>query len=137
MASGDVRLAAIAAESFKKFDVGSLKSAVLSPGVRTEQLAAVAQHTHEASVLEPLIRHKAVSNETLAWLAERVDPPLQDIIVTNQTRLIAAPVIVERLFANPRLSPEIRRRADEFLEEFFLKKERERDQGKDLGEATE
>ena len=42
-------------------------------------------------------------------------------------RLLEAPVIVERLFENPRLSPEIRRRADEFLEEFFLKKEREKD----------
>jgi hypothetical protein len=127
MASSDASLAAIAAESFKAFDTESLRSAVLSPGVRSEQLAAVAQHTQDASVLEPLIRHKAVSNETLAWLAERVDTPLQDIIVTNQTRLLAAPVIVERLFENPRLSPEIRRRADEFLEEFFLKQERERD----------
>jgi hypothetical protein len=137
MASGDARLAAVAAESFKQFDAESLKSAVLSPGVRTEQLAAVAQHTHEASVLEPLIRHKAVSNETLAWLAERVDPPLQDIIVTNQTRLIAAPVIVERLFENPRLSPEIRRRADEFLEEFFLKQERERDAAGEVEDVEE
>ena len=137
MVSGDARLAAIAAESFKQFDAGSLKSAVLSLGVRTEQLAAVARHTEDASVLEPLIRHKAVSNETLAWLAERVDAPLQDIIVTNQTRLIAAPVIVERLFENPRLSPEIRRRADEFLEEFFLKQERERDAAGEMEEAVE
>jgi len=137
MVSGDARLAAIAAESFKQFDAGSLKSAVLSLGVRTEQLAAVARHTEDASVLEPLIRHKAVSNETLAWLAERVDAPLQDIIVTNQTRLIAAPVIVERLFENPRLSPEIRRRADEFLEEFFLKQEREREAAGDIEEAVE
>jgi hypothetical protein len=137
MASGDARLAAIAARSFKEFDAGSLKSAVLSPGVRTEQLAAVAQHTRDAFVLEPLIRHKAVSNETLAWLAERVDAPLQDIIVTNQTRLLAAPVIVERLFENPKLSPEIRRRADEFLEEFFLKQERERDAAGETEEAVE
>lgn len=137
MASGDARLAAIGTESFKAFDAGSLRSAVLSPGVRTEQLAAVAQHTLDAFVLEPLIRHKAVSNETLAWLAERVDAPLQDIIVTNQTRLLAAPVIVERLFENPRLSPEIRRRADEFLEEFFLKQERERDAAGEVQEEVE
>ncbi len=137
MASGDAHLAAIAAESFKQFDAWSLQSAVLSPGVRTEQLAAVARHTEDASVLEPLIRHKAVSDETLAWLAERVDAPLQDIIITNQTRLLAAPVIVERLFENPRLSPEIRRRADEFLEEFFLKQERARDAAGEIEEAVE
>ncbi len=137
MASGDARLAAVAAESFKAFDTASLRSAVLSPGVRTEQLAAVATHTRDASVLEPLIRHKAVSNETLAWLAERVEAPLQDIIVTNQTRLLAAPVIVERLFENPKLSPEIRRRADEFLEEFFLKQEREREAAGEREEEVE
>ena len=137
LASGDETLARIAEESFKAFDVGSLKSAVMSEGVRPEQLAVLARRTQDASVLEPLIRHRAVPNETLAWLAERVEAPLQDILVTNQTRLIAAPVIVERLFENPRLSPEIRRRADEFLEEFFLKKERERDEGGDLEEATE
>src|SRR5512141_2765412 len=137
LASGDEVLAPVAEESFKAFDAGSLKDAVMSPGVRPEQLAVVARRTHDAFVLEPLIRHRAVPDETLAWLAERVDPPLQDILVTNQTRLIAAPVIVERLFENPKLSPEIRRRADEFLEEFFLKKERERADGKDLEEAAE
>jgi len=125
LASGDARLAGLAEESFKAFDAASLKNAVLSPGVRPEQLAVVARRTHEPSVLEPLIRHREVPDETLAWLAERVEAPLQDILVTNQTRLLGAPVIVERLFENPRLSPEIRRRADEFLEEFFLKKERE------------
>jgi hypothetical protein len=129
LASGDARLAAFAEESFKALDAASLKSAVMSPGVRPEQLDAVARRTHEPSVLEPLIRHHEVPDETLAWLAERVEAPLQDILVTNQARLLAAPVIVERLFENPKLSPEIRRRADEFLEEFFLKKEREKEEG--------
>jgi len=137
LASGDARLAPFAEESFRAFDAASLKSAVLSAGVRPEQLAVVARHTQDAGVLEPLIRHRAVPDETLAWLAERVDAPLQDILVTNQTRRLAAPLIVERLFENPRLSPEIRRRADEFLEEFFLKKEREREAAGDLSEATE
>jgi hypothetical protein len=136
LAQGDAHLAAIAEHSFKALDRASLKGAVLSPGVRPEQLAVMARRTHEPSVLEPLIRHRMVPDETLAWLAERVEAPLQDILVTNQTRLLAAPVIVERLFENPKLSPEIRRRADEFLEEFFLKKERERD-GEGLEEATD
>jgi hypothetical protein len=131
---GDPRLAPLAEDSFRALDPVSLQRAVLSAGVKPDQLAVIARRTVDALVLEPLIRHKAVSDETLVWLAERVEPSMQDIIVTNQTRLLAAPLIVERLFENPRLSPEIRRRADEFLEEFFLKKERERDEA---GEATE
>ena len=76
-------------------------------------------------MLEPLIRHHSVSDATLSWLAERIPAYLQDVLVTNQTRLLACPEIVERLFENLHLSTDIRRRADEFLEEFFLKKIRE------------
>lgn len=127
LASGNAALSESAEQSFRSFTGPDLAGAVLSKGVRSEQLDAIARRTQDPSVLEPLIRHRAVPDATLAWLAERVDGPIQDIIVTNQVRLLEAPVIVERLFENPRLSPEIRRRADEFLEEFFLKKERERD----------
>jgi hypothetical protein len=128
LARGPANLAANAERSFGAFDAAALKAAVLGTGIRPEQLDAIARRTHDPEVLEILIRHKAAPDETLAWLAETVDGPLQDIIVTNQVRLLQAPVIVERLFENPRLSPEIRRRADEFLEEFFLKKEREKDE---------
>ena len=126
-ATGDAELVEEAERTFKAFDAEALKGAVLSRGVRGDQLDAIARRCEDAAVLEPLIRHKAVPDATLAWLAERVDGPLQDVLVTNQVRLLEAPVIVERLFENPRLSAEIRRRADEFLEEFFLKKERERE----------
>jgi hypothetical protein len=128
LARGPADLAANAERTFGAFDAAALKAAVLGKGVRPEQLDAIARRTHDAGALELLIRHKAVPDDTLAWLAETVDGPLQDIIVTNQVRLLQAPLIVERLFENPRLSPEIRRRADEFLEEFFLKKEREKDE---------
>jgi hypothetical protein len=128
LAGGDAALVPTAEKTLEALDAADLKAAVLSPGIRPEQLDAIGRRARDASVLEPLIRHKAVPDDTLAWLAERVEGPLQDIIVTNQVRLLGAPVIVERLFENPRLSPEIRRRADEFVEEFFLKKEREREE---------
>jgi hypothetical protein len=118
-------LVPLAEESFRELPADALKEAVLSQGVLPGQLDAIARRTQERAVLEPLIRHKAVPFETLAFLAERVEPYLQDVIVTNQVRLLAAPVIVEKLFENPHLSADIKRRADEFLEEFFLKKERE------------
>jgi hypothetical protein len=127
LARGEATLKSLAEESFRELSPDALKEAVLSEGVRPEQLDAIARRSQEVSVLEPLIRHKAVPNETLAWLADRIEAYLQDVLVTNQVRLLAAPVIVERLFENPHLSPDIRRRADEFLEEFFLKKEREED----------
>lgn len=125
LAAGDPELVPLAEETFKTFDDAAFSSAVSSDGVRTEQLDVLARRVTDPKVLEPLIRHRVVGDETLAWLAERIGPDLQDVLVTNQARLLAAPVIVERLFENPHLSTDIRRRADEFLEEFFLKKERE------------
>lgn len=125
---GDDELKELASETFSTFDTSALRDAVGSAGVRAEQLAVIAERTEDTGVLEPLIRHRNVSDETLAWLAERIGPWLQDVLVTNQMRLLASPVIVERLFENPQLSTDIRRRADEFLEEFFLKKEREEDE---------
>jgi hypothetical protein len=128
LARGEPTLRALAEESFKSLPVDALKEAVLSPGVKPAQLDVIARRTQDVSVLEPLIRHKEVPDETLAWLADRLEPYLQDVLVTNQVRLLGSPVIVERLFENPHLSADIRRRADEFLEEFFLKKEREEDE---------
>lgn len=123
--AGDPELAGLCEETFRAFEPKALIEAVASHGVRADQLDAIARRTTDPSVLEPLIRHRGVASDTLAWLAERIEPHLQDVLVTNQARLLAAPLIVERLFENPRLSSDIRRRADEFLEEFFLKKERE------------
>lgn len=121
LSQGDPELSPLAEETFRGFVSADLKAAVESEGILPEQLDAIARRTQEEKVLESLLRQRAVSDATLCWLAERVPPYLQDVLVTNQTRLIACPDIVERLFENIRLSTEIRRRADEFLEEFFLK----------------
>ena len=123
--SKEAEFAALAEETFRTLDVGAIIGAVRMEGILPGQLDVIARRTVEPRVLEPLIRARAVPDETLAWLAERIGPDLQDILVTNQVRLLASPYIVERLFENPHLSADIRRRADEFLEEFFLKKVRE------------
>lgn len=136
LAGGNAELVPLAEETFKTFDVAAFSSAVKSDGVRSEQLDVLARRVADPKVLEPLIRHRAVGDETLAWLAERIGPDLQDVLITNQARLLAAPVIVERLFENPHLSSDIRRRADEFLEEFFLKKEREEMEKEDAAAAV-
>ena len=85
-------------------------------------LAAVAT---EPAVLEAIARNRATTDDTIIALARNaVQPLLQDVIVTNQERIIRTPAILEALFANPALSPDVRRRALEIREEFFDKKER-------------
>ena len=123
-------------ETFKALRRAALKDAVLSAGVRPEQLDG--RRAADAGRVRARAAHPAPGGRGRdARLARRArGARLQDILVTNQARLLAAPVIVERLFENPQLSTDIRRRADEFLEEFFLKKERERPRQR-LEEATE
>jgi hypothetical protein len=135
LVQGDAELVALGEETFRTFDADAIIGAVRAPEARVEQLDAIARRSHERRVLEGIIQHRAVSDTTLVWLARRVSPDLQDVLITNQARLLATPEIVESLFENPDLSTDIRRRADEFLEEFFLKKERE--EGEPLPEAEE
>jgi len=135
VAFGDLELVPLCEETFRSFEPEALLEAARAPEARPEQLDGIARRTQERRVLEAVIQHRAVANVTLVWLARRVPPELQDVLVTNQSRLLASPDIVESLFENPDLSTDIRRRADEFLEEFFLKKERE--EGLPLPEAEE
>lgn len=134
-AFGDAELVPLCEETFRSFEPEAVIEAARAREARPEQLDGIARRTQERRALEAVIQHRAVANVTLVWLARRVPAELQDVLVTNQARLLAEPAIVESLFENPDLSTDIRRRADEFLEEFFLKKERE--EGLPLPEAEE
>ncbi len=135
LAQGDAELAPLCEETYRSFDVSAILGAVRMPETRPEQLDAIALRSRERRVLEGILQHRFVANSTLVRLARQIEPELQDVLITNQARLLAAPEIVESLFENPDLSTDIRRRADEFLEEFFLKKERE--QGEPIPEAED
>jgi hypothetical protein len=135
LAQGDPEFSPLCEETFRSFDVAAVLGAVRMPECRPEQLDAIARRTRERTVLEGILQHRSVATTTLVQLAGHIEAELQDILITNQARLLAAPEIVESLFENPDLSTDIRRRADEFLEEFFLKRERER--GEPLPEAED
>lgn len=131
----DVELLPLCEETFRTFEVASLLGAVRMPECKAEQLDAIALRSRDRKVLEGVLQHRSVATSTLVRLARHIEPDLQDVLITNQARLLSAPEIVESLFENPDLSTDIRRRADEFLEEFFLKKERDR--GVPIAEAEE
>jgi hypothetical protein len=87
-------------------------------------LSRLMNATSDVSVLEVLIRNRSLPDQAVVELAAHADPRLQDIIVTNQARIIRAPEILDALLANPSVTPETRRRALENREEFFDKKAR-------------
>jgi hypothetical protein len=85
-------------------------------------LKYLAHATDDQTVLEALIRNRALPDEVVVQLAGIADPALQEVIVINQARIIRAPEILDALLSNPILSPEARRRAIETREEFFDKR---------------
>lgn len=80
-------------------------------------------------------RHQNVSNETLRILAHHGNPTVQDIIITNQSRLLENLEILEELKANPAISSVVLRRIREFEEEFIEKAQKLARQQEEESEA--
>jgi hypothetical protein len=62
-----------------------------------------------------------VSDETLRVMARHATPLIQDIIITNQVRVLGCLEILEDLKVNPLVTQIVTRRVREFEEEFIVK----------------
>lgn len=89
-----------------------------------EYLGMLARATDDDTVLETLIRNRALPDAMVAEVARRADAVLQEVIVINHARILRAPEILDALEANARLTPDAKRRIAEVREEFFEKKAR-------------
>jgi hypothetical protein len=107
------------------------------------EVDTLARYSEDGQVLERIIRHKNVDDQTLLRLASTVVGTPQDALVVNQVRLLRLPVLIDALFENPELTAESRRRLNEVREEFFEKDLRRREAEKrerleqELAEAAE
>lgn len=100
------------------------------------ELDVIARKTEDPLVLEQIIRHKNVADETLEQLAGTVSGSAQEALVINQVRLLAQPSLIEALFLNPALTADGRRRLNEIREEFFDKEDRRKEERRRLAEAA-
>lgn len=124
-ASQDHEIRANARKSLAEIPSRILGDFAMNQRASAHHLDLLAGVATEQSVLEGVLRNRATGDATIAWLARNVTQPLlQDVIVTNQERILRTPDILDALFANPTLSPDVRRRALEVREEFFEKAER-------------
>jgi hypothetical protein len=87
----------------------------------TAEIAAVARVTDDPFVLERIIRHRTVSDETLLELARTVTGAPQEALIINQVRLLRQPALIDALLENSELTGDGRRRLNELREEFFEK----------------
>jgi hypothetical protein len=125
IASGDAEAASLARTSLADIPARIILGVAASDSANPEHLAMLSRATDDPSILEALIRNRAVTDAAIVDLASRADAAVQDVIVTNQQRILRAPEILDALLANPQLAPDVRRRANEVREEFFEKKARQ------------
>jgi len=122
IAAGDhAELAKSARQSLGDIPTRSVIGFAADENAPPEHLARLAGATDDTTILEALIRNRALSDDRVAELAASADAAVQDVIVTNQLRILRSPHILEALLGNPRLSLDARRRALETREEFFEK----------------
>jgi hypothetical protein len=122
--SPDAETAQFAHETLKDVPLRSLLAFAANESSSPDNLSLLLRATDDASVMEELIRNRAVPDASIVELAARAEPGVQEIIVINQLRILRAPEILDALLANPKVSAETRRRALETREEFFDKKAR-------------
>jgi hypothetical protein len=122
--SEDSEIAGLAGKTLGETPSRVIIGAASNEAAPPEHLARLARVSRDNAVLEALIRNRALDDETVAQLAGRADPLLQEVIVINQARILRAPEILDALLQNPSLSGDVRRRAMETREEFFDKKAR-------------
>jgi hypothetical protein len=88
------------------------------------EIDTITRHSEDPFVVERVIRHKNVADETLEALARTVTGAPQEALIVNQVRLLRMPALIDALFENPGLTTDGRRRLNEVREEFFEKEER-------------
>lgn len=117
-------LAASARASLADLPTHAMTEYAANENVAPEFLVRLMRVAQESLVLEALIRNRAVPDGAVMELARRGEARVQEVIVINQARILRAPEILDALLENPQITADVRRRALETREEFFLKKER-------------
>jgi hypothetical protein len=128
LVDGDPEIAAAARETFAEVPPDDLVRFLDDTDTSPIELDAVGRHSEDPFVLERVIRHRRVGDDTLLALAATVTGAPQDALIVNQVRLLRQPELVRVLLDNPALTADGRRRLAELQEEFFEKEARRREQ---------
>jgi hypothetical protein len=117
----DRELAAVARQAIESERPTTLVHWISESEVESLVLDLLARIRHDDEIWSAVAVHPHVSDETLRVFARNGNQLLQDIIMTNQVRLMGCLEILEDLRANPRVGQVVLRRVREFEEEFIEK----------------
>lgn len=123
----DPEIARTAIETLRTSPPDELARFLQHGGPSGMELDAVARYSDDSFVLEQVVRHRNVADETLEALARTATGAPQEALIVNQVRLLRQPSLIDALFDNPQLTVDGRRRLNEIREEFFDKGTRRRE----------
>ena len=123
----DSSIEAVAAATFARIPPDDLADFLRASDVNPVEIDTIASRTDDVIVLERVVRHRNVSDATLAALARTVTGNAQEALIVNQARLLQNPSLIDVLFENPELTADSRRILNELKEEFFEKETKRRE----------
>jgi hypothetical protein len=120
-ADPDPELAQLAGDSVRAVEEGVLDRWIRSTSPAALELDLLIRLRREEPVWAAVATNARVSNETLRTMARGATPLVQDILITNQVRILGCLEMLEDLRVNPQVSQVVLRRVKEFEEEFIEK----------------
>ncbi len=124
-ADPDEELAGAAAAALAQEPMEALLTWVREHEVEPVVLDLLGRVRSDELIWAEIARCSAASDQTLRVLARHGPPLVQDIIITNQVRILDCLEILEDLKENPQATPAVLRRVREFEEEFIDKARRQ------------
>ena len=118
----DEEIAQLARAALSDLPTRSVMDFASNESIPEANLALLMRATEDATIIERLVRNRALPDSAVLELTQSPDAAIQEVIVINQARILRTPDILDALLANPQLSADARRRALETREEFFDKK---------------
>lgn len=114
-------LARVAAESVQGEELGTILAWLRDQPPESIVLDQLIRVRDEEAIWAKVAADPNVSDETLRVIARNATPLVQDIIITNQVRLLGCLEILDDLRANTQVNQVVLRRVREFEEEFIQK----------------
>ncbi len=133
-ADPDAELAAMAAASLGEVPMQVLIGWIRSQSIDPMELELLARVREEQEIWIAIAQHKDVGDETFRMLASHGSPVVQDVVITNQVRVLNCLEVLEDLKSNPQVSQVVLRRVREFEEEFIAKAVAEAERDADIEE---
>ena len=112
---GDPQVAERARDNLLKVDLRIVRP-FLERLAREPVLAFFAEEARNPVLLETILRRRDVPRRILAWLARRIPPDLQELLLLRQDAIVEEPAILQALEENPQVSGYSQRRIAEYRE---------------------